>query len=149
MFKNILVPIHLEYKKNHTKLLKGAFKLLDDEEGQITLLYVNENRAHTQINISLDDLVTQCNNDDVALGKLKEIAIEHSLPIEKVSFKIKTGSVHQEVLEEAQNIKADAIVMMSSKPGISSYFISTTAERVIRHSDCSVFVIRLDKNKEN
>ena len=149
MFKNILVPIHLEYKKNHAKLLKGAFKLLDDEEGLISLLYVNENRAHSQINISLDDLVGKSNDDIVALNKLKEIAMEHSLPLDKISFNVKTGSVHQVVLDEATNIKADAIVMMSSKPGISSYFISTTAERVIRHSDCSVFVIRLDKNKEN
>ena len=81
-----------------------------------------------------------------ALDKLKIIASEYSLPLHKITFKIRNGSVHQEILEEAKKIDADAIVMMATKPGLSSYFISSTAERVIRHAKCSVFIIRLNDN---
>jgi nucleotide-binding universal stress UspA family protein len=142
MFKNILVPIHLEYIKNHKKLLKGAFEVLDDD-GKITLLYVNQNRLHGSVYPILGD-ENQINYDQFALDKLKEIAQEHSLPIDKVSFMIKDGSAHQEILETGKKINSDAIVMMATKPGLGSYFISSTAERVIRHAGCSVFVIRLD-----
>lgn len=141
MFKNILVPIHLEYTKNHKKLFKGAFDVLDDD-GKITLLYVNQNRSHGSVYPILDD-ENQTNYDQSALSKLKEIANDHSLPLDKVSFLIKDGSAHQEILEQAKKMNSDAIVMMATKPGLGSYFISSTAERVIRHAGCSVFVIRL------
>lgn len=141
MFKNILVPIHLEYTKNHKKLFKGAFEVLD-EDGKITLLYVNQNRSHGSVYPILDD-DTQANYDHVALDKLKEIVKEHSLPLDKVTLMVKDGSAHQEILETGKKINSDAIVMMATKPGLHSYFISSTAERVIRHAGCSVFVIRL------
>jgi len=31
---------------------------------------------------------------------------------------------------------------MASKPGLANYFIGSSAERVVRHAGCSVFVIR-------
>ncbi|WP_428025362.1 universal stress protein [Arcobacter sp.] len=145
MFKNILVPIHLSYTKNHKKLFKGAFEVLN-EDGKITLLFVNQNRTHGSVYPILDD-EKQINYDNDAMEQLKEIARVHSLPMDKVSFKIKDGTVHNEILEEAKKIKADAIVMMATRPGLGSYFISSTAERVIRHAHCSVFVIRLDDIK--
>lgn len=145
MFKNILVPLHLEYKKNHEKLLMGALKVLDKKDGKISLLYVNENRAHGSVYPVIDEQNEDVYNKD-ALVKLEEIANNYSVPKDKLSFNIREGSVHQEILDESQKIKADAIVMMATKPGLGSYFISSTAERVIRHASCSVFVIRLDSN---
>ena len=143
MFKNILVPIHLEYKKNHEKLLLGALSVLDKENGKISLFNVNENSAHPGIYARLDDN-TQEEYKQGALERLKEIAEQYSLPMDKLSLIVKSGSVHQEILKEAEKMKVDAIVMMATKPGLSSYFISSTAERVIRHAHCSVFIIRLD-----
>lgn len=140
MFKNILVPIHIAYSKNHEKLFKGALEVLDDD-GKMTLLFTNQNRIHGSVVLDDDN---QTNYDHEALDKLKEIAKKHSLPLDKVSFLVKDGIVHDEILDEAKRRKADAIVMMATRPGLSSYFISSTAERVIRHAHCSVFVIRLE-----
>lgn len=144
MFKNILVPLHIVYKKNHTKLFTGALELLD-EDGTISLLYVNENRSHTPVYPILDD-DSEENVNHEALLELKKIAIEHNLPKGKVTFHIRSGSVHSEILAEERRMNADAIVMMATKPGFESYFISSTAERVIRHANCSIFVMRLDEN---
>jgi universal stress protein F len=145
MFKNILVPLHLAYKGNHEKLLKGALRVLDKKEGKLTLLFVNENSLHGSVYPIIDENIEKKHNHD-ALGSLQEIANKYSLDEENLSFKIRNGSVHQEILEESKKIDSDAIVMMATKPGLSSYFISTTAERVIRHANCSVFVIRLNKD---
>jgi len=142
MFKNILVPIHLEYKKNHKKLFEGAFNVLNKENGKITLFNVNENSVHPEIDIMFDEN-QQIEYELNALKELKEIAEYYSLPIDKISFMVKDGVVHQEILKQAEKMKADAIVMMATKPGVSSYFISSTAERVVRHTDCSIFIIRL------
>ena len=145
MFKNILVPIHLDYKKNHKKLFAGTLEVLDQEDSKMSLLYVNENRIHPSANTILGEKDLFDYNAE-ALDKLKIIASEYSLPLHKITFKIRNGSVHQEILEEAKKIDADAIVMMATKPGLGSYFISSTAERVIRHAKCSVFIIRLNDN---
>ncbi|WP_320035033.1 universal stress protein [Halarcobacter sp.] len=142
MFKNILVPLHLDYIDNHEKLFAGALEVLDNEEGKLSLLYVNENRAHGSVYPILDEENEKHYNHD-AFIELKKIAKKHSLPEDKITFNIRDGSAHREILEEARRIKADAIVMMATKPGLGSYFISSTSERVMRHAACSVFVIRL------
>lgn len=145
MFSNILVPLHLEYVENHEKLFKGALEVLS-EDGKITLLYVNENRAHGSVYPILDEENEKHYNHD-AFMELKEIAKKHALPEDKISYHIRDGSAHREILEDARMIKADAIVMMATKPKFGNYFISSTAERVIRHAACSVFVIRLTNYK--
>ncbi|WP_321312365.1 universal stress protein [Halarcobacter sp.] len=142
MFKNILVPLHLDYIDNHEKLFAGALEVLNNEDGKLSLLYVNENRTHGSVYPILDDENEKHYNHD-AFIELKKIAKKHSLPEDKVTFNIRDGSAHREILEEARRIKADAIVMMATKPGLGSYFISSTSERVMRHAACSVFVIRL------
>ncbi len=141
MFKKILVPIHLAYKKNHKKLFAGALNVLDDD-GEFSLLYVNTNRNHGSVYPILDDNSEE-NFNHSAYEELKQIIDSHDLPKDKLSMNIRNGSVHREILEEARRIGADAIVMMATKPGVGNYFISSTAERVIRHANCSVFVIRL------
>jgi nucleotide-binding universal stress UspA family protein len=142
MFNKILVPLHLDYVDNHEKLFAGALKVLDKQSGALSLLYVNENRAHGSVYPILDEENEKYYNHDAYI-ELKKIAVKHSLPEDKISFNIRDGCVHREIIEEARRIKADAIVMMATKPGIGSYFISSTAERVIRHVACSVFVVRL------
>ncbi len=143
MFKNILVPLHLSYKKNHKKLFEGALDILDDD-GKMTLFYVNENLVHGSVQPILEETGSKSVNE-LALEELKAIAQKHALPSDKLLFKIGEGVVHREILHHAQTMKADAIVMMASKPGLESYFISSTPERVIRHANCSVFVIRLTR----
>ncbi|RXJ88619.1 hypothetical protein CRV01_11935 [Arcobacter sp. CECT 8983] len=145
MFNNILVPLHLDYTDNHEKLFAGALEVLQ-ESGKLSLLYVNENRAHGSVYPILDDENEKHYNHD-AFIELKKIAKKHALPEDKISFHIRDGSAHREILEEARRINADAIVMMATKPGLSSYFISSTPERVVRHAACSVFVIRLTDYK--
>ncbi|WP_171013019.1 universal stress protein [Arcobacter arenosus] len=142
MFKKILVPLHLDYTENHEKLFAGALEVLNDDVGKLSLLYVNENRAHGSVYPILDEENEKHYNHDAYI-ELKKIAQKHKLPEDKISFNIRDGSAHREILEEARRIKADAIVMMATKPGLGSYFISSTPERVIRHANCSVFVIRL------
>lgn len=142
MFKKILVPLHLKYVDNHEKLFEGALKLLDKDEGILSLLYVNENRAHGPVYPILDEENEQNYNHQM-FNELKKIADKYSLPEDKIIFKIRDGSAHSEIIDEAQSTKPDSIVMMATKPGIRNYFISSTAERVIRHVTCSVFVIRL------
>jgi len=58
---------------------------------------------------------------------------------------VRQGGIHQEILEEANAIKADLIVMSSHrphKPGIRTYFLGSNAGHVVRYAQCSVLVVR-------
>jgi nucleotide-binding universal stress UspA family protein len=73
------------------------------------------------------------------------IAKETGLEPPRVSSTVRQGGIHQEILEEANAIKADLIVMSShrpSKPGIRTYFLGSNAGHVVRYAKCSVLVVR-------
>jgi nucleotide-binding universal stress UspA family protein len=58
---------------------------------------------------------------------------------------VRQGGIHQEILDEAKEIKADLIVMSSHRPqkaGIRTYFLGSNAGHVVRYAKCSVLVVR-------
>jgi nucleotide-binding universal stress UspA family protein len=74
------------------------------------------------------------------------IAKETGLEPGRVSSTVRQGGIHQEILEEANAISADLIVMSShrpSKPGIRTYFLGSNAGHVVRYAKCSVLVVRI------
>lgn len=55
---------------------------------------------------------------------------------------VATGSVYEEVLRAASADGAAVIVIGSHRPALSDYLLGPNAARVVRHSTCSVFVVR-------
>ena len=53
-----------------------------------------------------------------------------------------TGHAARTILDYAEQMKADCIVIASHDPGIQDYFLGSTAARVVRHAHCSVHVVR-------
>jgi len=52
------------------------------------------------------------------------------------------GSVYRQILDVASRIKADLIVMSGYRPSLQSFLLGTNAERVARHAECSVYIVR-------
>ncbi len=52
------------------------------------------------------------------------------------------GRVHTQVIEAADRLGADLIVMGSHKPELTDYILGPTAQRVVSHAKQSVFVVR-------
>lgn len=55
---------------------------------------------------------------------------------------VATGTVHQEVLRAADAENASVIVIGSHRPILQDYLLGPNAAHVVRHSNCSVFVVR-------
>lgn len=141
MFNHILIPVDLAHQEQLARLKESA-RLLIDGAGSITLLYVDPITVHKEA------LMTQLGEDQYAEHQREAEAqlqrLSESLEVENVTMNVVTreGSAHDQILEYASKISADAILMMASRPGLTDYFIGSTAERVVRHAGCSVFVIR-------
>jgi nucleotide-binding universal stress UspA family protein len=52
------------------------------------------------------------------------------------------GTIYQEILRLAEEVKADLIVMASHRPGLEDYLLGPNAARVVRHAATSVLVVR-------
>ena len=60
----------------------------------------------------------------------------------RVRHLVTTGTVYEEVLRVARVDKATLIVIGAHRPALSDYLLGPNASRVVRHSACSVFVVR-------
>jgi len=52
------------------------------------------------------------------------------------------GTVYEEVLKAAKVSNADLIVIGAHRQDFKDYLLGPNAARVVRHSDCSVYVVR-------
>src|SRR5258708_15497276 len=70
---------------------------------------------------------------------------ETGLPPARASSTVRQGGIYQEILEEANAIQADLIVMSSHRQhrhAMRTYFLGSNAGHVVRYAKCSVLVVR-------
>lgn len=60
----------------------------------------------------------------------------------QVKHVVTNGNVYEGVLKAAKAVDATLIVIGAHKPGFGDYLLGPNAARVVRHSECSVFVVR-------
>lgn len=136
MYNRILVPIAIEHICHANASLDVARQLLK-LGGEISLLNVIEdlptfaqnyipkgtleaNHAHA---VKAMDALAQ------GTGHNYDVAVIHGKP-------------NLAILEHADKIGADCIVIASHKPGLEDYFIGSTAARIVRQAKCCVHVLR-------
>lgn len=60
----------------------------------------------------------------------------------KVQHIVADGTIYKTIIETAENIGADLIIMGSHRPELQDYLLGPNAARVVRHSSKSVLVVR-------
>ncbi|WP_343563680.1 universal stress protein [Kiloniella sp. b19] len=53
-----------------------------------------------------------------------------------------TGHSARAIMDYADETQADLIIVGSHMPGLSDYFLGSTASRIVRHAGCDVHVLR-------
>ena len=61
---------------------------------------------------------------------------------DKVRHIVATGTAYEEVLKLAKTAGSSLIVIGAHKPDFKDYLLGPNAARVVRHSTCSVYVVR-------
>jgi nucleotide-binding universal stress UspA family protein len=134
MYKTILVPIDLAHPDLGNEML-GMARKIGGNLCRIAALYVIPDVPGFVAN----ELPTGLLRKQLvqAHAELKAIAEEAGADSE-----VLTGHTPTKILEYAENIGADLIVIASHRPGLQDYFLGSTAARVVRHADCAVLVHR-------
>lgn len=60
----------------------------------------------------------------------------------KVRHMVAAGKAYEEILRVAREEGADLIVIGSHRPELRDYLLGPNATRVVRHAECSVYVVR-------
>ena len=136
MYKSILVPVDLAHDDLGKMLMAKAMQLLD-AGGKIHVLYVlDEVPAYIAAEIP-ENIISDRKSE--ALADLKKLATGAGLDAEA---EVRSGSPSICILGAAEEHKCDLIMIASHRPGLSDYFIGSTAARVVRHAQCSVLISR-------
>ena len=136
MYNTILVPIEFSHVNSGINAIQIAKKLLN-EDGKILLLSVlSEIPAYAEVQMPKDLMNT---NQKMAHQTLAKIANSERIDM---NVEIMSGHAANSILSAAETHSADLIVIASHQPGLSDYFLGSTAARVVRHAQCPVLVDR-------
>ncbi len=141
MFKTILLPIDLSEASSWQRALPAALEHARSEGGSLHVLTVVPNFgegmvgtyfppdfAERALATAKRDLETLCGAEVP-----KDVAVKAT---------VRSGRIYDEIVDAAKAIDADLIVMASHRPSLRDVLIGPNAERVMRHANCSVLVVR-------
>ena len=136
MYKSIVVAIDINHADRGKDIIKKGKSLLDSG-GDLHLIYVMPSiPTYAQTYLPADILAQ---NQQDASAKLHALARADNV---QANIEVRDGHPSDEVLNFAEEAKADLIVVASHHPGLTDYLIGSTAGRVVRHAQCSVLVDR-------
>ena len=136
MFTKILVAVDPALDGREDRSLQAARKLARDSYAEITALMVlepapshwAEEYSHEAKVKAADRVVTALRHQ---IGEGSEI---HPF--------VRHGHAAHEIISHAKENDIDCIIVASHEPGVTDYFIGSTASRVVRHAPCTVIVLR-------
>jgi nucleotide-binding universal stress UspA family protein len=140
MYKNILVPVDIAETDLAKPAIETACALAKATDGAVRLINVLPMTPVMLAEYVPPDFDTQ--QRKTAEEALNALAGHCTLPAANISSTVRQGGIYHEVLEEAQAMGADLIVMSSHRPAMRTYFLGSNAGHVVRYAKCSVLVVR-------
>ncbi|MFC3616158.1 universal stress protein [Lutimaribacter marinistellae] len=134
MYSKILVTLALDH--GLAPRLLGIARGLLARNGEIHALHVVEAAYGLAQATQSSEVAKQ------AFERAKSRMQEKLVGEARIKRTVVEGHVYRSILDFAREQGADCIVMGSHRPGLSDYFIGSTAARVVRHAACAVHVHR-------
>jgi nucleotide-binding universal stress UspA family protein len=141
MYKHIVVPVDLNEESSWRKAVPTAIQLCRTFGAELHLLSVVPDYGMTMVSQYFPEdfekkAIDGATRDLHALSEkfdTKDITVQHV---------IAHGTIYEEVINTADGVGADLIVMASHRPQLSDYLLGPNAARVVRHAKQSVLVVR-------
>ena len=140
MTKRILVPIDLHQEADRAILLAEAVAYAEAVNGKLILLNVVDIDFDSAMVDRFDDVKKQYAS--AAHKKLADVAKRRVPDALIEDIKVTSGRSYSKVVDAAADLGVDLIMMAAHKEGMKDYLLGMTAARVVRHSPCSVMVVR-------
>ncbi|MGH1464524.1 MAG: universal stress protein [Cognatishimia sp.] len=143
MSRSVLCAIDISNQGKDDAVLKEAKRLADLDNAQLDVVTVIPDFGKSLVAGFFDE-----SHHDKAIAEAKSALkgqIITSLGAEadaQVRHVVSTGTAYEEILRVAEETNAGLIVIGAHKPDFADYLLGPNAARVVRHSSCSVHVVR-------
>lgn len=143
MYKNILVPVDVFEIGLADKALSHAQFLAESASGQIHLLHVIPSfspvltRGFISDARKMEDYLI-----NTAKEKLAELIKKLSLVESDIQIHVRSGTIRDEVIKLADELKADVVIIGSRNPTIQTHLLGSEAASIVRYAHVPVFVVR-------
>ena len=139
MFQKILTAVNLDNQLASEKCLQAASQFAQQSQSNLEVLTVIPD-------YSMPIVGSYFPQDHFQRGKaVVETALQDLLKRLQLDANahVRTGSVHSEILQVANNLACDLIILSANRPGLRDYLLGPNAAHVVRHARQSVFIVRL------
>jgi len=146
MYKTEKILVPTDFSEYSEKALKKAVDIAETFNSEIFLLHVIPDEVG--ISMAYLDSETQKElNERMEKESMKEMKKQAEKVLNgknlKVNYSVKKGVPYHEILNYEAEAGTDLLVIAShSKSFIEEAFFGSTTEKVVRRSNCSVFVVR-------
>jgi len=141
MFKHILLPVDLGEESSWKKTVPVAIDQCKSSGAKLSMLTVIPDFGMSIVGQYFPDNYEK----DVAKKILEQLHtfVKQQIPEDiRVKHIVGEGSVYEVILNIAEEIKPDLIIMSSHRPELKDYLLGPNSARVVRHATCSVLVVR-------
>lgn len=135
MYDNILIPLALATEDDSVRPIEAVRKLAG-EGAKITFIHVVEDIPPTVAGYLPGDYIAEIHRD-----RLAELA-RRVAEVKGAKIEVVEGNAATRILDRAEKLGADLVVIASHRPGLRDWFLGSTAARVVRHAKCAVLVLR-------
>lgn len=143
MSSTILCAVDINRPEEEVKVLTAAKRLADLDGAQLDVITVVPDFGASVVGAYFEDHHIKTAKDGAAEALSASVAgVIGAEANAKVRHIVAVGSVYEEVLKAARLGGADLIVIGAHRPDFKDYLLGPNAARVVRHSDCSVYVVR-------
>lgn len=143
MSKTVLCAVDISNEGRDVNVVKQAAKLAAMDDAQLDVITVLPDFGMSVVGGFFDK-----NHQAEANKKTKEdlsALVETALGAganAKIRHLVAVGNAYEEILKTADADNADLIVIGAHKPDFKDFLLGPNAARVVRHSNCSVYVVR-------
>ncbi len=143
MSSSILCAIDISQPEHDIAVLKRAAALAKLDGARLDVITVVPDFGMSVVGQAFDkgfhDKAVQKSRDLLNAFVEDHIGAAASTDVRHV---VATGKAYEEILHTAKAANSDLIVIGAHKPELRDYLLGPNAARVVRHSDCSVYVVR-------
>ena len=141
MYKDILLTVDLTEESSWKKALPVAVEYCQCAGATLHVLSVVPDFGMTKVAQFFpkgheDQTLDEARKE---LVKLCAEGIPDGVPVKPI---VVYGTIYKRIIEVAESIGANLIVIAAHRPALKDYLLGPNAARVVRHSNCSVLVVR-------
>jgi nucleotide-binding universal stress UspA family protein len=139
MYDEVLVPT--DGSEAAEAAIDHAVDVASTYGARLHALYVVDTSVYSSLEVGVETVVEALTEEgEKAVERVAERAGAADVPVET---HVVTGTAHPTILEVADEVDADLIVMAThGRRGIERYLLGSVTERIVRKSDVPVMTVR-------